>query len=243
MPDIFKKNETMQPEYDEATQSLLRAIEEQKKKDPLAGLNIGAGEINKRMFDIFKNDTGVNIDITLRVLAALAGFSCQVAVRETFINTDKVSEKEAFMTVTGKDGNTYYMGGLLNKPLAEDEYSIWSLVAGAVKEAGGEIPDLEKIAKHGAKTVGTEDFGKARVDEKHLTGDSSQNFVKAFWPKFLPMVDLFCDNPMQRPILYAIAIHKLILQAKNSIDPQTAAILCMDTAVAMSKIDPKSLDD
>lgn len=222
--------------------SLMRAIEEKKKKDPLIGIKMGAEEIKAQLFDIFKDKNGVNVDIVIRALSALAGFSCQMAIRETIINTGKASEKEVLLSVQTKDGKTYFMGGLLNKLLAEDQYSVWGIIAGAVQEAGGEIPDLAEIAAYGAKTIGTEDFGKPRVDEKHLMGDTSLNYLKALWPKLLPIADKFCTTPAQRHILFSMAVYKVIIQAKNIIDPNTAGILAMDTACAMSKVNPKDID-
>ena len=245
---IFKKTDTpsspTKPKEDikdPATESLLRAIEEKKKEDPLAGLKIGANEVNNRLFSALKNENGVNVDVALRVLSALAGFSCQMAIREEIIHKEKASEKDALMTVKTKDGVTYYMGRLLNRPLAEDKYSVWGLISGAVQEAGGKIPDLQEAAEYGAKTIGSENFGKPRVEEKHLVGDTSQNYVQGLWPKLVPIIDMFCDDPFQRPILLSIAISSLIQQAKGVLDPTTAGILCFDTAVATSKIDPTSI--
>ena len=245
--NIFKKDKkketpTAPPENDLINAAFFNAIKEAKKKDPLAGLKMGADEINARLFDAIKNDKGVNVDIALRILSALAGFSCQMSIREAVIKTGKASEKEAFTIVNTKNGDTYYMGGLLNAPLIDSKMSVWSLVGGAIQQVQGELPDLKEIASYGASTVGDKNFGKPRVDEKHLLGEPSQNYVQALWPKLSPIIDRFCDNPTQRPILLGIALYKLIIQAKDVIDPKTAGILCMDTAVAMSKIDPKRLN-
>lgn len=246
---LFKKKENPPPSNeqrenhpDPATDSLLRAIEEKKKEDPMIGLKIGAKEVNNRVLSALKNENGVNVDIALRILSALAGFSCQMSIRETIINTGKAPEKDVLMKIETKDGQTYFMGGLLNKPLCEDKYSVWGIIAGGVQDAGGKIPDLHEAAEYGVKTIGTEDFGKPRVDAKHLLGDTSQNFVKDLWPKLLPVIDMFCDNPIQRPVLLSMSISTLIQQAKGALDPTVAGILCFDTAVAMSKIDPKTIN-
>lgn len=224
--------------HDPATAALLKQIAEQKQSDPLIGLKIGAEEAKAQIYDAIRDKSGINVDIALRILSALAGFSCQMAIREAIIHTGKATEADVF-TVLDVNGEMYYAGGLLNKPLVEDKFSVWGLIGGGVQEAGGQLPDLKAIAEYGMQSLGTENFGWPRVHEKYLAGDSSINYVRLLWPQLLLVIDMFCESPVQRPVLLGLAIQKIIVEAKEVIDPHTAGILCMDTAVATSKISPE----
>ena len=53
--------------------ALKSAIDAQKETDPLAGLKIGAKEINQRLINGLKNEKGVHIESFLTVIGALAG--------------------------------------------------------------------------------------------------------------------------------------------------------------------------
>ncbi|MCB1563031.1 MAG: hypothetical protein KDJ75_05590 [Alphaproteobacteria bacterium] len=227
---------------DPATESLMRAIAEQKKNDPMAGLKIGAIEINERFLKAMKNEKGVHIESLLTALAALAGFSCQMAIREEFIKTGKATEREALTEIKTKDGHIYYFGDNLNKPLAENKLSVWALVGGELQGLGAKLPDITDIFSHIANTVGSKEFGRPRVDEKHKASDTPENYVRDLWPVTLPIIEQFCDRPMEWPILLSLSLQKIINLGKDVIPPETAGTLVMETAISMSKINPESVN-
>jgi hypothetical protein len=213
-----------------AADTLKATIAAQREEDPLIGPKIGAREINHRLMSEMKSDKGVHIESYLVALGALAGFSCQMCVRAT--------PGPINLTVAeGKDGQKYYFGDALNKPLLDDHYSVCSLTAGAVAQFGETAPDIREIFEHVASTVGGEGFGVPRIPAKYHPGDLPLNYLKAFWPRIFPLARQICEPPYEWPILFGIAIQQTMMMAKDVITPADAATIVMECAVPMSKVD------
>jgi hypothetical protein len=234
------KPENKDAEKSSMEDHLMKVIAEKKKEDPLIGLKIGSKELNQRLIAALKDEKGVHVQTLLTILGSLAGFSCQMAIREELVDTGKRREEEVFVIVEGADGNTYYFGDFLNKPLAEDQYSIWSLTAGIAQHLGAtNLPNLKDIFSHVSSTVGGDAFGIPQVAENHKAGDLPINYVKTMWKKVTPIVNKYCDRPLERPILYGFAVQEIIQMSKDVIAPEMAVKIVMESAVPMSKIDPK----
>lgn len=224
-------------------QAFLRAIKKIKTEDCLVGLKIGSKELVECILKSLKNEKGVNVESLLAILGSLAGYSCQVACREEIINSEAPNENKTFITVQGVDGNMYYFGDFINKPLIEDKMSIWNLIAGVLQElAVTDIPDIKAIFAKVASSVGSSEFGVPNVDEQHRPGDLPLNYVKALWSPLLPLIDKYCDTPMERPILFGLAIQQVIEMGKDVILPSSAALLVMECAIPMSKIGPEWIE-
>lgn len=226
---------------DPKEEALMRAINNQKNEDPLVGLKIGSNEIIQRLLAALKNDKGVHVESLLAIIGSLAGYSCHAACREELVASTKMTEKEAFKIVSCKDGKNYYFGDLPNKPLAEDKYSVWSLVAGTTQHLGGELYDIKSTFSNSIGAMGSEYFGIPQVPEQHRPNDTPLNYVKSLWPSLLPILDKFCARPMERPILLGLVAQKAIEMGKEVIPPAIAAKLVMECAVPMSKIGPEWL--
>lgn len=235
---VKKPTSTLNAPKEEA---LMRAINKQKADDPLVGLKIGSNEVTQRLLEAIKNDKGVHVESLLAIIGSLAGYSCHAACREELVASAKMTEKEAFKIVSCKDGKNYYFGDLPNKPLAEDKYSIWSLVAGTTQHLGGELYDIKSTFSNSIGAMGSEYFGIPQVPDQHKPNDTPLNYVKSLWPALLPIIDKFCARPMERPILLGLVAQKAIEMSKEVIPPAVAAKLVMECAVPMSKIGPEWL--
>jgi hypothetical protein len=199
-----------------------------------AKMEAGAREIYLRVANALKDERGVHVESLLTCLGALAGYACQACVREN--NTRAGAKSEAGLVVAGgADGRKYFFGDLLNKPLVESRSSVWSLVAGAIRQLGKPLPDLEGIFKHVASTVGGPQFGIPRIADGHRPRDLPHIYLRAIWPQILPIAQRFCDEPAHLPVLFGIAIHTLIL--RGTVDPTLAGTIAMESAVPMSKVD------
>ena len=218
-------------------QAMDRAIAEQQKTDPLIKVKIGGKEVFQRIVGVLKDERGVHIESLLALLGALAGYACQFSVREQNIKSGAKSPASGLTVASGADGRKYYFGDALNKPLAEDRYSVWSLTAGTVKQLGKPLPDLTDIFKHATASVGSAQFGIPRLPEGHGVGDLPINYLRSIWPKVLPIAQRFCDEPAHLPMVFGLAIQNAILMAKDVIDPTLAGTIAMECAVPMSKVD------
>lgn len=220
-----------------AMRALLQTIREKSAQDPLIGAKLGAKEIFQRLLDGMRDARGVHIESILCALGALAGYACQASLRAQAL-AKGMPETAAFQTVQTKDGKQYFFGDPLNHALAEDQYSVWGLVAGAAQHIGAqELPDLGEVFQHTAQAVGSDQFGIPRIPEGHSPGDLPVNYLKILWLMHLPTVKLFCPAPVEWPVLYALAIQEVIYAGKAAIDPRLAVSIVMESAVPMSKID------
>ncbi|ADU75362.1 hypothetical protein M972_112445 [Acetivibrio thermocellus AD2] len=234
-----KKNESNAEsgsDYERIDDMFFRQINERRKEDPLIGAKLGAKEIFNTLLNAVRDSRGVHIETLICALGALAGYSCQASLRKEFVEIRGLSEEQVFTVIQAKNGKRYFFGDLINKPLFENQYSVWSLAAGIVQHMGVNIDfDILEIFKYVSATVGTENYGIPRIPEGHRTADVPINFVKAFWPLFLPRIEKYCASPREWPVLFGLAIQDGLLQGKDVIDPSLALKIVMESAIPMAK--------
>jgi hypothetical protein len=205
--------------------------------DSLAKARVGGREIYLRIGKAMKNERGVHIESLLACLGALAGYACQVCVRENNARSGAKSAEAGFVVIGTKDGGRFFAGDVLNQPLAESKYSVWSLTAGAIQQLGKPLPDIDGVFKHVVSSIGRPQFGVPRMPAGHNTGDLPINYLKPIWPRILPIARQFCDAPEHLPIVFGFAIQSAILASHEVIDATLAGTIAMESAVAMSKVD------
>lgn len=214
--------------------ALLKAIAEQREKDPLIGAKIAGKEMLNRLLVAMKNEKGVHAESLLTALGALAGFSCQMGVR--------AGGGGAQLTVaTTKDGRRFFFGDALNAPLAESPYSVWALCAGMAQHLGAPLPDLDEIFQHVSRTIGSEDFGVPRFPGEGRAADLPINYVRAIWPNVLPLLSELCAGPAEWHIATGLAAQEAIGATKGVINPSWAVKIVMECAIPMSKLDPSEV--
>ena len=216
---------------------LLQRVAERSGKDPLIGAKIGGKELAQRIMAAMKTERGVHIESILGALGSLAGYSCQASVRAQ-ARSQGLDETAHFVRAEGADGKAYFFGDALNKPLAEDQYSVWSIAAGEAQAAGcRNIPEPNEVFEHVAATVGSPEFGLPRLPLEHPIHDTPLSYVEVFWPKLFPMISRFCPAPEHWPILLGLAIQDIMRQGRNVLDPCLALEIVMECAIPMSKVD------
>jgi hypothetical protein len=232
-----------------------RQLEETRKTDPLVGAKIGSKEVTQRVIDALQDERGVHFETALCIVASLAGYACQVSVRErgrrqfvTSTNStgiaieaeaasDKTLEPTLFIRVSGKDGNTYFFGDLLNEPLAKTRYSVLGLIGGTAQAVGcASVPSFEEAFKHCAAVVGSERFGWPRDFADRLTQPPIEHLRHA-WAAFKPLLVDYCPEPEEWPILFGLSVQQIITQRPETVDPCNAMRFAMNIAIAMSKVD------
>ena len=222
---------------DQKMGALLHALQEQSRQDPLIFARVAAREIFGKLVAGMKDENGVHVDSLLCALGALAGYSCQASVRALALARG-LPETTGMMCAETTDGGKFFFGDDLNAPLAESKYSVWSLAAGAAEQAGArEFPDLHEIFQHTSATVGSSGFGIPRVPDEHKAGDVPLNYLKSIWPWIFPSVSLYCRNPEDWPIAFGLAIQEAIDSTKNTLAPEVALKILMESAIPMSKVD------
>lgn len=231
---------TKQAEYSGLVdEEILANVAKEKKTNPYAGIITGANDVFLRFIEALKDERGMHIETYLTVLAALTGFSCQMAVRRAIIEKNGLDSDTVLIPTIAVDGKRYYFGDALNKVLAESPLSVWNIVGSGIVQAGGELPDFADLFKYSIDHVGTQQFGVPRVPEKHSsTADTPQSYVENLWHGTEALLSDYCDSPLEWPILLATTIQKAIVNGKGVIPPSVAGMIVMEVAIAMSKIDP-----
>nr|WP_315469192.1 hypothetical protein [uncultured Undibacterium sp.] len=209
-----------------------------EQADPLFAVKKAGKEIASKLFMAMSTEKGIHLESLLSALGALAGYACQVSVREDFVVRQGRAENDVFILVHSKqNSDTYYFGDLLNRPLAESRYSVWSLASGATQKLGlQELIDLHDIFKHVTATLGTVDFGVPRIADEHKAKEIPLNYVSFLWPQLFPLAQNFCPNPTDWPIIFGVAIQEILFASKDLIAPNLALTIVMESAVPMSKI-------
>ena len=237
---VPQKEPTILPKS--AAEVFMHAIAERRQEDPLIGAKIGAKEIVQRIIAAIETPKGVHIETLLGIVGSLAGYSCQASLRAECIQSQGLAENQVFVIMTGADGRKYYFGDRLNKPLAECQYSVWGLSAGAAQDLGAkDLIAIDEVFAHVAGTVGSDLFGIPRIPENHKPSDLPANYVKFIWSKFLPIVKQYCASPAEWPILFGLAAQEALGMGKNVIDPALALAIVMECAIPMSKVDIDAL--
>lgn len=230
------KAETLDPKTEAIFAGLRDGIAQRRAADPLIAAKVVGAEVQARIVRALTNEKGAHIESVLTALGALAGFACQMAVRE--VAKRHKLPRPPLVEVKTKDGGVYYMGDMLNAPLAGSPLSVWNLVAGAATRAGSPPPDLRAIFAHAAGTLGTPQFGVPRVPSGNAPGDTPLAYLRIFWPQNLVLFERLCDDPMHWPVACGLAAQAMIDQGNNVLDPGLAAAIVMESAIPMSKIDP-----
>jgi len=184
---------------------------------------------------------GIHIETLLSALGAMAGFGCQIAVREVLVKSGRMPLESAFVIVRGVNGARYFMGDYLNQPLLQARISVWSLVAGAVHHTGAPLPDINEIVHRVVASVGSSDFGTLSVPADHQPAEQPIDTLKKQWAICYKVLSELNADPFFTGWYFALAAQMLILKGKTVIDPTLAGQIVMESAVSMAKIDPKSI--
>lgn len=186
------------------------------------------------------------------VMQAAAGTS------DTALNllSEELRTRGLFVTVATKSGETFYFGDLINGylvPQATSSHPLWGFVAAAAVHAGipiAQLPDTGDMFRHVSATVGGAEFGVPRVPAEHQPHWPARQLLETFWPSaqnLLTRTDGPGDAaghsvaPEHWPVVLAIVAQQLVVLAKDTLDPKMGLSLVMESAIAMSKVDPKTV--
>ncbi|MBR1864765.1 MAG: hypothetical protein IJ806_11850 [Ruminococcus sp.] len=202
-------------------------------EEELAKIRKGADELCARLLGAMKGPSGeVHPQSALCALGSCAGYSCQKDVRDIYMKQRGLAEDLVFNIVSDKQGRHYFFGDLLNAPLVNDRYSLWSMVGGAVRQRGGTLPDINDIFRYISYTVGGEQFGKVRSCR---TGDSMETYLENLWQPLSRIAAEYAPEGALHTI-FGTALQKLVYAFASSMNVTEAARIAMESAVSMSKV-------
>lgn len=127
--------------------------------------------------------------------------------------------------------------------MLERPTSVANLINRLAKARGSDCPDVRAIVRHVANTVGGADFGVPRLPSSQAPEDRPIAFVRALWPKVRPILSGFCVRADEWPLVLTYTAMMMIDEAQDVIDPGFAALILLEYAIPMAKIDPSSIPD
>jgi hypothetical protein len=196
------------------------------------------------LLETYNDESGVNAETVLSAAGALAGFAAQEAIWEGFVRPGEMTAAQAIVRVETESGETYFFGDLLNMILTstrEGHLSIWGLVAGAATKLGAELlPPLAPMFAHCAETVGTPAFG-VPVLPSHLALKELPRQALRHWPQVKSILLSAGVPPLHWPLEIAVAAQKIIVLAKDALAADFGALVVMQAAIPMSKVDPRTV--
>jgi hypothetical protein len=233
------------PDTDSGADKAMEAVlAEKEASDPDIRAKVCAGGLQHWLKTTLRDERGVRVQTLLGVLGSLAGFACQMAIREQARLRGHPAERITLIEITTKDGRRAFFGDPLNALLLEGPKSVWAVTAGGAHSLGvaaAALPDVREIAGHVSKSLGSDAYGIPRLPKGNELPDTPAAIVKAFWPTVQKTLLHYRIGSAQWPLTLSIAIQRTMIEGKDALDPFVAATIVMECAVPAAKLDPREL--
>jgi len=207
-------------------------------------LDRAAERITDFLLETYNDQRGVNAETILSAAGALAGFATQQAVWEGLVRPGKASATGAFLVAKAESGELYFFSDLVNTLLmatTEDQLSVWRFIAAtAVKLGAQSLPPLRPILDDCSETVGTPAFGVPTLPS-HLALKELPRQALRHWSQIKSILLAGGVQPLNWPWVIAIATQNIMSQAKDALPADIAALVVMQAAIRMAKVDPRKV--
>ncbi len=187
-----------------------------------------------------RDEQGTHIETVFAAMGGLAGFACQMSIREGAIKNREITAKDAFVEVTTSMGESFFFGDLLNQALLEGILSVRGLAVGALHMLGKQEPDIHEIVAYYASVLGSYEYMMPRGQMLKMP---PVVYVGRLWPAIVQILDESDTAPQAWPVLFGYVAQKMITEHADRIDPVQAYTILMESAVLSSKYGPASLRD
>ena len=198
-------------------------------------------------------DGQVHAETLLAASGAIAGFAAQRALLSGMADQD-ITPANGFHTVRTTNGGLFLYGEPLDLTLvpqsAVDVHKLWPLAGSGAIEAGlglNDLPPLEPMFEHVAKTLGSEREGMTSLPDCTFQAPTWQ-LLRAVWPLaqmcFNSQISgQTLDPPVivsqrWRPVIAALAAGKTIQNSALAVPPKKALTIVMETAIYACKLAP-----
>lgn len=197
--------------------------------DPFVRPATAGAALFQRVVSTLQDENGVHLESITVVLGALAGRACRLAAEH-----DDAGRSLAVVETT--EGGVYTLGDAINWPLAESPTSVWSILAGAVVQAGGTLPDVAEAFSHSAATLGSPEFGVPRFAEGTNSAISPAAAL-GYWAPASGLLAGIAPDPRHAPLACGFALRDLVeAAAPGGADLESLARVALDAALTTSKL-------
>jgi hypothetical protein len=170
-------------------------------------------------------------------------------------------ESGLILMAATKDGTHYYFGDLINGYLVQQSttvhHSLFAILSAAAMEAGvkpSDLPEMSPIFRRVSQAVGkSEAYGVLDLPKGLSPQLTPREALDKFWPrvKFIfertdgqgaiePAIGRNV-KPEYWPFATALVARQILLMTKDAVRPRDALALMMESAIWMSKVDPKKV--
>jgi len=243
--------------------------------DDLVAVNLAIGSLRDTLTMRLTSERGVHAETLLVSIGAIAGFAARAAVDERIKNRDVpgatkdmprlelsklMFDRGLAVSVTGKSGEKYYFGDLINGYMVKQsttvDYHLFGVLAGTAIQMGvkyEDLPDCIPMFDRASKTIGTPEFGILHPPKPLSPQITPREALEKFWPevKFIfertdgqrSVTPAKGHNvkPEYWPLVAALVARQHLQFTKDIIDPRVAVALIMESAIMMSKVDPETV--
>jgi hypothetical protein len=192
-----------------------------------------------------QDERGIHVESVLSALAALAGYSAQIAAVRMIREGDPAAKQFPQLNeVKTKDGRAFLVCELANQFVAAaggpDKLTVLTLVANMGMRAGGkQLPDMLAIMKRNAAYLGSPNYPPLSVSPSHYPKENALVALRQWWPVVVKVFSVEETRDIH-PLFWMLALAnetgKLIEEGKGILHPDVAMVLAMETAMAMSKV-------
>ena len=198
--------------------------------DPLVRPATAGAAVFERLISSLTDERGVHLETITTILGALAGRACRLAAEHD-------DAGRTLTVVETTDGGTFSFGDAVNWPLAESPTSVWAILAGAVVQQGGKLPDVAEAFSHSASTLGGPEFGIPRFADGTRSTITPEAAVTSFWAPALALMQVVAPDPRHAPIAIGFALKQLVeAAAPGGADLEAIARVALDAALTTSKL-------
>jgi len=203
--------------------------------------NPAKDEVLRYLLSDYRDEHGIHAETLLSAIGSLAGFSAQMVIRRAVLEPAGIPVERALAVLRGGDGRRYFFGEALNLLLVsqeKDTLSLWRFVAAPACEAGLDVPDVRPLFRQSAEAVGGEDFGIPSMARKRRLREFPLDALRSHWWAVQSVLERNEIEPARWSIVLAIAAQQLIEFVAALVPADVAALIVMESAIMMSKVDP-----
>jgi hypothetical protein len=186
---------------------------------------------------------GSQVPPILNALGACGGFAAQIAVWRELILPKHRNPGDFLIFANTKSHETFFFGEAINQFLfltVADRLSFLSLAAGMLSNAS-QLPDIGELARHVAKSLGSDSFGRPRVPPPIDLPELPRAALARTWGKAAQI--LKNCRPAEWPALLGAAARTIIDANRTVLAPPLAVKILLEAAVPMSKLNPATVED
>lgn len=223
-------------------------IHAEKPTDPINHFKSDGETLYYLVKDYLELRGGLDLPSLFCALGALAGQTCLQYALEKYHAPEKESiTMESFLlaqnglhAMTIKGGQEYIFGNLLNEPLCETQYSVWSVVQLYLKQLEPQFEfDIHEVFRYVVHSVGEPKFGTLRLPMQYMPRELPIFYLKQLWPSATEALTNISPNKTDWHYILGVALFHAIhthKQDSNKLPPVVIAKIIMESAVPMSKL-------